>query len=141
MEDAQLLRRFEDRSLPFGEWTHRAHVKVSFLYLREHGFDEALRRLRERIKAFNAHHKVPENATSGYNETTTQAFLHLIAATMAAYGELFPVATADEFCDAHPQLMTKFALRFFYSPKQRMKPEAKARFVEPDRTALPKIEN
>ena len=95
---------------------------------------ELLRHLRAGIKAYNAHNKVPENAT-------TRAFLQLIAATMAAYGELFPTAMADEFCDTHPQLMTKFALRFFYSPHQRMHADAKTRFVEPDLAPLPKTLN
>ena len=32
---------------------------------------------------------------------------------------------------------SKFALRFFYSPEQRIRPEAKTRFVEPDMASLP----
>src|SRR5687767_661413 len=116
MDDAEFLRQFETRTLPFEQWTHRAHVKVAYLYLRGCGFDEALVRMRAGVKAYNAHRSVPESPTSGYNETTTHAFLHLIAATMRAYGGVFPADTADAFCDLHPQLMTRHALRLFYSP-------------------------
>lgn len=91
------------------------------------------------VKAYNAHTNVPENATSGYNETTTHAFMHLIAATAAAYGSDILTPDADAFCDAHPQLVTRHALRLFYSPQRRMDPRAKTEFVEPDLAPLPKI--
>lgn len=137
MTDDQLLQAFEALTLPFGQWTHRAHVKVAFTYLTRHPFDEALARMRAGVKAYNAHNQVPESDTSGYNETTTHAFLHLIAATMRAYGATHPAPNADAFCDAHPQLMTRHALRLFYSPQRRMHPLAKTQFVEPDLAPLP----
>lgn len=141
MDDQEFLSSFERLSLPFSQWTHRAHVKAAFLYLRSHPFDEALNRLRKGIKAYNSANQVPEGPTSGYNETTTHAFLHLIAATMAAYGEEMPTPTADAFCDTHPQLMTRNALRFFYSPQRRMHPLAKMQFLEPDLAKLPRIDH
>jgi hypothetical protein len=140
MDDAEFLRQFEARTLPFEQWTHRAHVKVAFLYLRDHPFDEALARVRAGIKAYNAANQVPEGPTSGYNETTTVAFVTLVAATMRAYGNTFPTPDAERFCETHPQLMTRHALRLFYSPERRMHPEAKARFVEPDLAPLPRVE-
>lgn len=136
--DAQLLEQFEQLTLPFELWTHQAHVRAAFIYLQRHEFDQALDRLRAGIKAYNARHNVPESATSGYNETTTHAFAHLIAATMQAYAELVPVADSQAFCEAHPQLMTRHALRLFYSPKCRMDAQAKTRFVPPDLAPLPR---
>jgi hypothetical protein len=97
--------------------------------------------MRNGVKAYNAQHDVPESATSGYNETTTHAFLHLIAATMQTYAATHPTADADSFCDMHPQLMTKHALRLFYSPQRRMHPLAKTRFIEPDLAPLPHFED
>ena len=35
MTDGEFLSCFENCSLPFDQWNHRAHVKVAFLYLRE----------------------------------------------------------------------------------------------------------
>ena len=137
MTDDELLRQFEDLSLPFDRWTHRAHVKVAYLYLRAHSFDEALIRMRRGIQAYNAKNNVPEGPSGGYNETTTRAFLQLIAATIGAYGGAFPTDGAEAFCDAHPQLMTRHALRLFYSPERRMNPLAKTQFVEPDLAPLP----
>jgi len=139
MNDRELLRQFESLTLPFDQWTHRAHVRVAYTYLSDHPFEEALRRMAAGVKAYNARNNVPEGPTSGYNQTTTHAFLHLIAATMKAYAQTHPVADADAFCDMHPQLMTKHALRLFYSPQRRMDADAKQKFVEPDLSPLPKI--
>jgi hypothetical protein len=139
MDDADLIHQFEACTLPFDQWTHRTHIKVAFLYLREHGFDGALARLRTGIKAYNAANNVPDGPLMGYNETTTHALLHLIHAVMRAYSETFPTPTADSFCDAHPQLMSKHVLRFFYSPQRRLHPQAKVRFVEPDLAPLPRV--
>jgi hypothetical protein len=139
MDDEEFLQRFEDCTLPFEQWTHRSHVKVAFLYLRTLPFDQALARIRCGIKKYNAAHQVPQGPTSGYNETTTQAFLRLIAATMQAYGEALATPNANTFCDRHPQLMTRHALRFFYSPEARMHPLAKTEFVEPDLSPLPAL--
>lgn len=138
MHDDQLLRAFEDCSLPFDQWTHRCHVKVAFLYLSEHGFDQAVAKMRLGIQAYNAAHGVPDGPTSGFNETTTVAFLHLVHAMMVEYAGTFPAADADSFCDQHPQLLSKHVLRFFYSPERRLHPDAKYMFVKPDLAPLPR---
>ncbi len=137
MKDADLLHLFESQSLPFQDWTHRAHVKVAYLYLKQHPFNSALDKMRTGVKAFNAAHNVPDSPTSGYHETTTHAFLHLIAATIAVYEPIFPTPDADTFCETHPQLMTRHILRLFYSPQHRMHPRAKSQFIEPDLAPLP----
>ena len=137
--DIALLRRFESRTLPHEEWTHRTHVRVAYCYLARLPFESALDRLREGIKLLNEAHALVEGPTSGYNETTTRAFLHLIAATIAAYGKTFATVDADAFCDRHTQLMNRHVLRLFYSPERRMDPRAKTEFVEPDLAPLPRI--
>lgn len=139
MNDDELLRAFEDRTLPYAEWSHRCHVKVAWIYLRRLPYDEALAKMRTGIQKFNAAKSVVESPTTGYNETTTQAFFRLIAATIAAYGAAIPVQTADEFCDAHAQLMTQHVLRLFYSPAIRRDPRSTFEFIEPDLTPLPAV--
>jgi len=137
--DEELRRSFEDLSLPFSEWTHRAHVRIGYLYLRELPFDAALGRLRSAIKAYNAANNRPDGPLEGYNETTTAAFLRLIEATMLAYGDVMPTPDSESFCDSHPQLLTRHVLRLFYTPERRVHPDAKATFVEPDLAPLPRV--
>lgn len=138
MTDDEHVKAFEELTLPFKRWTHRAHVKVAYVYLSRHSFDEALSRIRSGIQAYSLRDGVPESESSGSNETTTRAFLHLIAATMRAYVRTHPAGCADAFCNTHPQLMTRHALWLFYSPQRRMDPRAKTEFVEPDLAPLPK---
>lgn len=140
MDDKEFLRQFANCTLPTEQWTHRAHVKAAYIYLREYPFAEAQTRMRTGIKSYNMAHHVPEGATRGYNETTTCAMMHVVGATATAYGEAFPTRTADDFCDTLPQLMNKHVLRLFYSPQRRMHKDAKTQFIAPDQTQLPRIQ-
>lgn len=137
MTDAELLAAYKQCALSEAQLDHRTHVKLGFLLLQAHSFNEALASLRETLPVINARLGKPEGPLEGYNETTTHAFLQLIRVTMDAYREMMPAANAHAFCEAHPQLMSKHALRLFYSPERRQHPDAKIRFVEPDLAPLP----
>ncbi|MBG88580.1 MAG: hypothetical protein CMO80_16995 [Verrucomicrobiales bacterium] len=78
MDDEEFIRNFESLELPYKEWTHCAHVRVAFISLSRHPFDEALSIVCGRIKAFNAHNDVAEGPLPGCNETTAHAFLHIV---------------------------------------------------------------
>lgn len=138
MNDEELLHDFEDCSLPRDKWTHRCHVKIAYLFLRQFPFEEAVARMRTGIQRYNGAHSVVEGPTTGYSETTTRAFLQLISAAIHACEDTLPTFTAESFCEAHPQLMTKKALRFFYSPAVLKSPAAKTYFLEPDLAPLPR---
>jgi hypothetical protein len=135
MTDDELLRQFEDCTLPFDQWVHRAHVKVAYLYLTRHPLERAAEKMRSGIRAYNAAHGVPDEPTRGYHETMTQAWLRIIHATLQIYG---PAGSADEFVDGQPQLREKKVLRLFYSPELMMSPAAKREFIEPDLTPFPR---
>ena len=139
--DEAFLASFEECTLPYAQWTHRSHVKVAFLYLSRLPFEGALERVRAGIKKYNAAQGglIVEGPTTGYNETTTRATLHVIAAVMGAYEKTHPTPDAESFCEMHPQLMSKHVLRLFYSPERRMYPRAKGEFVEPDLAPLPRL--
>jgi hypothetical protein len=133
--DSDFLKSFEDCTLPFEEWRHRAHIKVAYLYLCQFPYDQALNRIRESIKRYNAATNTPENLERGYHETITQAWLRLVHLALCEYG---PATSADEFLDAQPQLLTHRALRFFYSRERLVSWQAKSEFVEPDLAPLPR---
>ena len=137
MTDEELKIQFENGTLPFALWTHRMHVRVAYIYAKQFPYPEALARLRVGIQAYNRINKVFESPKTGYNETTTVAFLRLISSAMAAYGSIYPTTDSESFCDAHPHLLEKTILRAFYSPEQRRLPEAKSSYVEPDLCSLP----
>ncbi len=133
--DAAFLRAFEDCTLPFEQWKHRAHLKVAYLYLRQMSFDRALIKARIHIQRYNAETSTPETLERGYHETTTVAWLRLVEFTLCEYG---PAATADEFLDAQEHLLNRKALRFFYTRDCLVSWRAKGEWVEPDLIPLPR---
>lgn len=134
MDDSSLIRSFESCELLHREWCHRLHVRLAFLFLQTHPFDEALRRFRAGLQAYNAAHHVPDSLTSGYHETLTVAWLCLIAARMQST----PAGRAsDTFCEANADLLDKSTLRRFYSSERIASWRAKRHFVRPDLKPLP----
>lgn len=133
-DDAAFLAAFESQTIPFAEWSHRAHIRMAFNYLSRHPFDEALGRIRKGIRALNLVHKTPEELTRGYHETLTVAWARVVASTIAVHG---PFKDSNDFCDRNPHLLQRTLLRVFYSRDRLMSPEAKRSFVEPDLAPLP----
>ncbi len=134
MIDAHFLEAFENCTLPFEQWNHRAHVKAAYLYASRHDLEPALVRMRSSIKAYNAAHNVPDALDRGYHETITQGFMRLVHATICRHG---PYQSSEEFCERHPELLNKHVLLGFYSRERIMSPAAKATFVAPDLAELP----
>jgi len=138
MTDDALLRRFESASLATSEWTHEAHVRVAAMYLSQHGFDEAVARVRQGIRAFNAVHPSSDGPLGGYHETITVAFMRLIYAAMTEEARQgVPFATSSEFCRRHPSLLDKRLILRFYSREAIEHPEARRTLIPPDRAPLP----
>ena len=136
-DDADFLRAFETRSIPIDSWNHRSHVRMAYLYLRDHGLDEGLRRIRAGIQALNASFgdKIPvDQIDRGYHETLTVAWARIIDSAVRNPGgeEHF-----EAFAATHPHLLQRTLLRLFYSRARLMTWEAKRGFVEPDLVPLP----
>ncbi len=73
-EVALLVAAFENATIPAAEFTHVAHITVALSYLNELSPDEALGRMREKIRVFAAHHGV----TGLYHETLTTFWMRLL---------------------------------------------------------------
>lgn len=138
MNDAEFLVAFENGSLPFEQWTHRAHIRVAYLYASGSDLASAIDRMRAGIKAYNKATDTPEAIDRGYHETITVAFMTLV---FSAYLQTGAHESSDEFCDAHPELLSKQALRRFYSRDRIMTMQAKAKFVAPDLNPLPEVDD
>lgn len=136
MSDDELLAGFEDGSLPHAEWTHRAHVRVAFGYLCRFDLEEAIERMREGIRRYNAVHGVEDGPTAGYHETMTQAFLRLIHQAMQVRG---PFGDASAFCEGNQELLQKRVLLCYYSRELMNSPQARSVFVPPDLAPLDRL--
>jgi len=134
MNDTELLDLFERQAISRTEWTHRLHVRMAYLYLREVPFEEALAHIRSGIQKLNAANFVPENPRAGYNETMTVAWARIVATTIAEQG---PAATSNEFVDRHPHLLCSTLLRLYYSKTIWAEQDCQSQFVEPDLAPFP----
>jgi hypothetical protein len=80
-EVAALVDAFENATIPASEFTHVAHIAVAVSYLAELAPEEALQRMREKIRAFAAHHGVDRL----YHETLTTFWMRLLDHVVAHY--------------------------------------------------------
>jgi len=133
--DAQFLAAFEACTIPFpSEWTHRAHLRVAYLYLTHHPLDEAIARIRDGIRRYNAANGIVDAPERGYHETLTQMWMRVLHGLLASAG---PESGFDAFLETHPYLLQKTLGRLFYSRETMMSPRAKHEYVPPDRTPFP----
>ena len=120
--DAEFLAAFEDGTLePFH---HRDHLRMTWLYLRAHGQEEAERRVAEGIQRFAAAH----GKAQMYHVTLTRAWLRLMEAALRRT----PAGTFEEFAAGHADLLDKDRIYRHYRKETIASPGARAGWVEPE---------
>lgn len=134
LDDAALWQAFHERTLPHGQWTHRAHLRVAWMHLERYALDEAHLRMRAGIILLNASHGLVESPARGYHETMTRVWLVLVAA-----------ARARERCGDSAAFVAGHALDrdaplAFYSRERLLSGAARSVFVPPDRAPLPQVD-
>jgi hypothetical protein len=84
-EVAELVTAFENATIPASEFSHVAHIAVALSYLEGFSPEQALERMKEKIRAFAEHH----SAGNLYHETLTTFWMKLLDHVGANY-ELDP---------------------------------------------------
>lgn len=134
METDPVVRGFIARTLPKSQWTHHAHLHVGLWHALEYPDNRALDLLRERIRAYNEASNVANTDRSGYHETLTRFYLHLIRAFVRSvensrpFGEL-----ARELIERHGD--RDLPLRH-YTRERLFSVAARRSWVEPDLVPL-----
>lgn len=125
MDDAQFQAAFESCSLQRSDWDHHAHVRLGWLYLREHGLEAAMTRMREGIFRYDE----GTDQLCNYHETLTRFWLHAIARGLegAPEGEGF-----EDFLTRNPPLSDKRLVLQYYSQPRIVSEAARDGFLEPD---------
>ena len=133
-EIEDLVARFEDCSLPCGEWTHRAHLAVGLWFVARHPPAAALDRVRGAIQRYNAACGTPNTATRGYHETLTRFYVWLIGKYLA------DVADRADWLVVTNGLLARHGDRdaplSYYTREVLMSAEARAGWVPPNVRAL-----
>lgn len=133
-EAAQLVRDFENCSLPKHCWTHEAHFIMAFWYCYHLPLPEAIQKIRNGIRRYNASVGGVNSDTSGYHETITLAYSSLISHFIITHG----ASSIDDL----PELLVqqRFLHRDYllsrYSREVLMSSAARKNWVEPDKKQL-----
>jgi hypothetical protein len=127
MTDADLVHAFEATTLETAAFTHTAHVRVAWWYLRHAPLAEAIGQFSRSLRRFAAAKGVP----GLYHETITVAFLLVIAERLHEAPDL----DWDAFAARYPELFVRrpWILSRYYSQELLDSPRARAAFVMPDR--------
>ncbi len=124
MTDDEFLEALESCKLPPHEFTHVAHIRAGYLYLRAGGFAAALQRIRSAISNYAAH----LGRGDKYNETITVAYLSLINQHMSERGA---AGGWPEFVRENPQLLDRNLLLRYYDPAELHSDLARRAFLLP----------
>lgn len=129
MNDVELLRGFEEASLPAEAFHHREHVRVAWLYLRREPAGLALERFAADLRRLAASYGKP----GLYHATVTWAWL-LLVGERASRSE---AADSERFLDEHPELLAKQPglLERYYRQETLQSDLARRVFLMPDRLA------
>jgi hypothetical protein len=130
--DHEFRRAVDTLEIPAGEFDHRAHVRLAYIYLCEQPTEQACASMKSALLAFLDHLGVD---ASKYHETMTRAWIMAVHHFMVVCGRC---ASADEFMRRNPVLLDSRIMLTHYSAELLFSPDARARFVEPDVSPIPR---
>ena len=133
-DDKLFVAQLESSTLAPSQFDHRAHVRAAYVYLAESDTETATERMRTALLAFLRHHGIP---ASKYHATMTRAWVLAVRHFMALTPD---VESADAFINANAQLLDSNIMLSHYSASLIFSPEARAEFIEPDQSPIPRYD-
>ena len=134
-EDRRFRAQFEAGQFPPAQFDHRAHLRLAYIYLAEHGTDKACQLMQHALLTFITSNGVDP---SKYHDTITRAWIMAVRHFM----EISPDAeSADAFIENNPRMLDAGIMLTHYSAEVLFSDEARARFVEPDLDPIPRYGN
>lgn len=132
-EDRDFVRAFEACEVPPTAFDHAAHVRLAYVYLCSGTVDSAVERMRSALFAFLAHVGVDP---AKYHETLTRAWV--LAVSHFMNDASVPCDCAATFMSRNPRLLDSRIMLTHYSAALLYSPQARAAFVEPDVSPIPR---
>lgn len=130
LSDGEFLAAVEAAAHPGEQFGHEAHLRLTWLCLRAHGFEEGLERIRELIRRYAK----ALGAPGKYHETVTRAWAVCMWHAMRGAPE---ARTFEALLVAHPELRDAKLLWSHYTEGALSTPRAKEAWVEPDLSPFP----
>ena len=131
MTDDEFLASFTACTLPPDHFSHAGHIRLAWIQLQRHDFDQAVDGTCRGIRAYATH----LGAATKFHTTITVALMHLLRAAGAADRDV----SWYQFVTANQDLVhnARAILARHYSSQCLDSQEARERFVAPDLLALP----
>jgi hypothetical protein len=129
-----------DRTLPRPDWTHEAHLAACLWLIDERPDVQPERDLPDIIRRFNESVGGINDATQGYHETITQAYIRIVHAFLAGTDPALPLAAKVNLLLSADQGRRDWLLRF-YTRERLFSADARLGWVEPDIQPLPYASN
>lgn len=130
-----MLAKFEDGSLPCGQWTHAAHLTVACWYLLCYTEEEAARRVREGIQSYNKAQGIVTTKERGYHETMTYFWTAMVRSFLSKTTIELPIVHLFNLLVANYE--DKHLPFTYYSRDRLLSWEARQNVIEPDLKPLP----
>lgn len=131
--DQLFLQAFEDATLPFEDWTHEAHLRMAWNYIKEYGSEGAQPYIKLGIQRFNERNR--DKIKTGYHETITMFFIHLVS--KAIKESVDANMTFEQFVDSNHHLMDSKLLLQYYNENTLRTEDCRHKFILPDKKDLP----
>ncbi len=132
MSDREFRAAFEAGAFAPADFSHRAHVRLAYVYLAESDVELALERMRAALVGFLCVHGLP---ATKYHATLTRAWLLGVNHFMHRTRES---ASADDFIARNPVLLDTKIMLTHYSADLLFSDQARSDFVEPNLDPIPR---
>ncbi|MGI9239270.1 MAG: hypothetical protein ACR2RV_00625 [Verrucomicrobiales bacterium] len=133
-EDLKFKGLVESCELPISEFSHRAHLRLAYVYLSEHDTESAIELMRNSLGRLIHHNGVPP---SKFHETLTRAWILAVDHFM---NQVVSSNSADELIDRHSELLDTEIMMTHYSAEVLFSEKARGEFVQPDLDPIPRYE-
>ncbi len=127
MQDHEFLQKFEDARL--STFPHHDHIRMAWLYLSHHGWDEGYTKIQIGLKHFATAHDAPQK----YHETITQFWAKLVYHCIQTSPDIHDF---KQFLETFPILLDKNAMMRHYSADVLWGSDARNEWIEPDLIAM-----
>ena len=135
-DDVSFRHRVESCEFPVAEFSHRAHLRLAYVYLVENDTDPSVELMRDTLHRLLAHNGIEPDAK--YHETLTKAWMMAVRHFMQSTDD---VSSADDFIKINSQILDSKIMLTHYSAEVLFSDEARQTFVQPDLEPIPRYKN
>lgn len=130
-EDSLFREQFETGIIQPADFSHRAHIRLAYIYLCEYDPETTHKKIRTDIQNFLGHHRM--NA-SHYHETLTRSWILAVSYFMSTSSS---TTSAADFITNNPILLDKEIMLTHYSKEILFSEKARTVFIKPNLKDIP----